>query len=507
MRIFALLLALVFTPAHGFDYQFGTWNVHVSRLVHDTSGATKWVAYVGTHTVTPLWHGRANVGVLEIHGPAGRIEGLQLRLFNPATDRWKLLFASSSDGELQPPSVGSFHDGVGDFRDTEIVGGKAVIVRTLSTVTAPASYRDVIARSDDHGKTWTPLWIATYEKPVAAAAPASPDPARDFDFNLGTWHTHIRRLLRPLSHSNDWVQYDGTVSVRKALGGAANVEEIVANGPGHLEFLNVRLYNEKSRQWSLNGASSADGTLGTPMYGGFANGRGVFYDQEPFNGRVILERQTFFDITASSYAFEQAFSDDGGKTWEPNFVARLTRTSANAPSEGSQTIANTSHDFDFNYGTWSTHITSYPARATDPAHRQPIQVPSRCARFGAAARSWRRSKPRIHPAALRVLRSSSITRKHASGVKRLPARETDRSSVRWSARSSVAEVSSLPFPMQTAAHSRSSVRCGRRFAAIRIISKYNSHAMAARRGSHPLSRISRVSGQGCSYATARTNFA
>ena len=363
MRIFALLLALLFTQARGFDYQFGTWNVHVSRLVHDTSGATKWVAYDGTHTVTPLWHGRANVGVLEIHGPAGRIEGLQLRLFNPATDRWKLLFASSSDGELQPPSVGSFHDGVGDFRDTEIVGGKAVIVRTLSTVNSPASYRDVIARSDDHGKTWTPLWIATYEKPAVAAAPASPDPARDFDFNVGTWHTHIKRLLRPLSHSNDWVQYDGTVSVRKALGGAANVEEVEASGPNHLEFLNVRLYNEKSRQWSLNGASSADGTLGTPMYGGFTDGRGVFYDQEPFDGRMILERQTFFDITASSYAFEQAFSDDGGKTWEPNFVAHLTRTSATAPSEGSQTATNPSHDFDFNYGTWSTHITSYAIAA------------------------------------------------------------------------------------------------------------------------------------------------
>ena len=192
------------------------------------------------------------------------------------------------------------------------------------------------------------------------AAPAPPDGAHDFDFNFGTWHTHIRRLLHPLRGANVWVTYDGTVTVRKVWGGAASVEEIEANGPDHLEFLNVRMYNKASHQWSLNGASSVDGTLELPaMFGGFEHGRGVFYDQEAFNGRMILDRQTFFNITPMSYAFEQAFSDDGGKTWEPNFVAQLTRTSITAPSEGSQAVTKTSHDFDFNYGTWSTHITSY----------------------------------------------------------------------------------------------------------------------------------------------------
>lgn len=166
MQLSALLLALVIAPAHGFDYQFGTWNVHVSRLTHDASGSTKWVTYDGTHTVTPLWRGRANIGVLEIRGPAGCIEGMQLRLFDPATGRWKLSFASSADGELQSPSVGSFHDGVGDFRSTDRIDGRPVIERTLSTTSSPTSYRDVIARSYDDGKTWTPVWIATYAKRV-----------------------------------------------------------------------------------------------------------------------------------------------------------------------------------------------------------------------------------------------------------------------------------------------------------------------------------------------------
>lgn len=368
MHILALILALVVTPAHAFDYQFGTWNVHVARLARDASGSPKWVSYDGTHTVKPLWHGRANIGVLEIRGHAGSIEGMQLRLFDPATARWKLSFASSNDGELQSPSVGTFHNGVGDFRSSERVGGKGVIVRTLSTIRSPTSYRDVIARSYDNGKTWTPVWIATYAKQVKlAAVPAPNDGAHDFDFNFGTWHTRIRRLRHPLTGENAWVTYDGTVTVRKALAGAANVEEIEANGPNRIEFLNVRLYNTTSHQWSLNGASSDDGTLETPpMYGRFKDGRGVFYDQEPFNGRVILDRQTFFNITPTSYSFEQAFSDDGGKTWEANFVANLTRISLRAPSERSQNVRDGSHDFDFSYGTWSTHIKSYGNKTVAP---------------------------------------------------------------------------------------------------------------------------------------------
>jgi hypothetical protein len=195
---------------------------------------------------------------------------------------------------------------------------------------------------------------------LLATAATPPQSARhDFDFNFGTWHTHIRRLLHPLTGSNVWATYDGTVTVRKALGGAANVEEVEADGPSHLEFLNVRLYNTQTHQWSLNGASSADGTLETPMLGTFSGGRGIFYDQESFNGRTIIDRQTFYDITATSYSFEQAFSGDGGKTWQPNFVANLTRTSTSAPSEDSRSVADTSHDFDFNYGTWSTHIKTY----------------------------------------------------------------------------------------------------------------------------------------------------
>jgi hypothetical protein len=155
---------------------------------------------------------------------------------------------------------------------------------------------------------------------------AQHDGQHDFDFNLGTWHTHIKRLQHPLTGSNTWVEMQGTVVVRKVWDGRAELEEIEADGAdGHFEGLTLFLYNPEAHQWSQIFSNSKDGTVAQPVIGEFKNGRGEFYDQEPYNGRTILVRVVWSDITADSHRFEQSFSDDGGKTWEPNFVAMLTR--------------------------------------------------------------------------------------------------------------------------------------------------------------------------------------
>jgi hypothetical protein len=110
--------------------------------------------------------------------------------------------------------------------------------------------------------------------------------------------------------------------------GRANLAEIEANGrASHLEFLSLRLYNPQSHQWTLNFSSSNGGTLSVPMIGEFKNGRGEFYDQESFNGRTILVRFVFSTLSPNSTRDEQAFSDDGGKTWEVNWINIHTRVS------------------------------------------------------------------------------------------------------------------------------------------------------------------------------------
>jgi hypothetical protein len=179
--------------------------------------------------------------------------------------------------------------------------------------------------------TLAPLAALAQQSTRAAEADARPatverDGQHDFDFNIGTWKTHLRRLKEPLSGSTTWVEYEGTTVVRKVWGGRANLAELEADGPaGHLQVLSLRLYNPQARQWSLSSASSRSGTLSVPTVGEFRDGRGEFYDQEIFNGRMILVRNIWSNITADSCRFEQSFSDDGGKTWEVNWVAVDTR--------------------------------------------------------------------------------------------------------------------------------------------------------------------------------------
>jgi hypothetical protein len=172
-------------------------------------------------------------------------------------------------------------------------------------------------------------------KTVAKARPAGAerDGQHDFDFEFGSWRTRIRRLLHPLTGSDTWVDLEGTSVVRRVWDGRANLGELeVANASSTIEGLSLRVYNPQSRQWSIYWSSSRDGSLGPAMVGGFSvaptdpGGRGEFYDQETLDGRSIYVRFIFSDITATAFRLEQAFSADGGQTWEPNWIATFTRS-------------------------------------------------------------------------------------------------------------------------------------------------------------------------------------
>jgi hypothetical protein len=161
------------------------------------------------------------------------------------------------------------------------------------------------------------------------------DGQHDFDFEIGTWKTHVKRLQHPLTGSSTWAEYDGTSVVRKVLDGRANLIELRVEGTaGRIDGMSLRLYNPQSHQWSLNFSNIAAGTLSQPTIGEFRNGRGEFYDQETLDGRAILVRFVISDITKDSCHFEQAFSADGGKTWEVNWIATDTRTADKRASAG-----------------------------------------------------------------------------------------------------------------------------------------------------------------------------
>src|SRR5262245_32259705 len=172
----------------------------------------------------------------------------------------------------------------------------------------------------------TLIVLQAFGTTIAQEVPVMRDGQRDFDFNIGTWKTHVLRLLHPLTGSKSWTQYDGISVVREVWKGRANLLELEVDGiSGHIEGLGLRLYNPESHRWSLNWSNSQDGKMTKPMIGQFKEGRGEFFNQEDFNGRAILVQNCFFDIKPDFSRFEQAFSTDGGRTWETNWIMTFTR--------------------------------------------------------------------------------------------------------------------------------------------------------------------------------------
>lgn len=179
-----------------------------------------------------------------------------------------------------------------------------------------------------HARTWTAslLSAAIFLAAVVPIKATERDGQHGFDFNFGTWKTHVSRLVHPLTGSTTWTEYDGMSVVRKVWDGRASLFELEVEGPaGHIEGVGLRLYNPQSRQWNLNWANSSVGMLDGGMIGEFKDGRGEFYGTDTFNGQSILVRNGFSNITPSSSRFEQAFSADGGKTWETNWIMTFTR--------------------------------------------------------------------------------------------------------------------------------------------------------------------------------------
>jgi hypothetical protein len=152
------------------------------------------------------------------------------------------------------------------------------------------------------------------------------DGRNDFDFLIGTWKVHHRTLKKRLHGSIEWLEFDGDMVSRKILNGLGNIDEnLIHTKSGLVHAIALRLFNPISKEWSIYWSTDQTGILDVPVIGGFKDGRGEFYSQEIFEGRHIYSRFIWSKITANSAQWEQAFSEDGSKTWETNWIMEFER--------------------------------------------------------------------------------------------------------------------------------------------------------------------------------------
>jgi hypothetical protein len=144
--------------------------------------------------------------------------------------------------------------------------------------------------------------------------------ARGFDFLLGDWIVHHRKLKQRLQGSTDWIEFPGTLSVQR-LPGIGNVDENVLEDPnGSYLATSLRIFNPKANHWSIYWIDGRDPAITTPVVGRFEGRKGTFFSNDDFNGKPVRVRFTYEDVATGHGQWTQAFSPDAGHTWELNWV-------------------------------------------------------------------------------------------------------------------------------------------------------------------------------------------
>lgn len=324
---------------HDFDFIFGSWKIHLKRKV---AASSTWTEFDGIGMYRKIWDGRANLNEFEADSPTGHIEGLTLRTYNPKTHQWSLYWVNSKDGILDTPQIGSFKNGRGEFYAEDTSDGRSTFVRYVWTIVAANSVHFEQSLSADGGQTWDTNWVSDMERMADSDNPpattetnstsgktnSDSDGQHDFDPLLGSWKFRLKRRLNPLTGSTTWVDLSGTGVCYKLWNGRAQLDTVELDGStGHIEGLTLRLFNPQTHQWRLYWANSKDGVVVVPQIGQFKNGHGEFYAQDDLDRKIIFVRFDWTKLGTSSPHFEQSFSNDGGKTWEVNWITDQTRVS------------------------------------------------------------------------------------------------------------------------------------------------------------------------------------
>lgn len=337
------LAAAVTDGRDDFDFLFGEWRVHHRRT---RPGTNEWVEFDGTCSTGPLMEGRANLEEHWMDSPAGAYRALGLRAYDPKAAQWSIWWLDGRypSGPVGPPVKGRFAQGVGTFTSDYEQDGKPMRVRFLWSRITPTSARWEQAVSADAGETWQTNWIMEFSRVAAAqdgAAPARSTPqgqlapqaqpvlarsdVSNFDFLTGDWRVRHRYLR---AATNQWAEVEGTCTNRPRMEHAANIEEHWLNAPaGAYRALALRSYDAKTGKWAIWWLDGRDpgADLDPPLAGTFQDGVGTFVGETTLNGKLTPTRFIWSHIEPASARWQQSYSYDGGKTWEPVWTMEFQR--------------------------------------------------------------------------------------------------------------------------------------------------------------------------------------
>lgn len=320
-------------PRRDWAWLEGSWDVWHRRLRERLVGSDDWQEFAGR---SAFWHTLDGVGNVDdnlLELPDGTYRGLSLRSFDPARAQWSIWWLDARNpARIEPPVTGGFDGGVGTFTGRDTHKGTPIIMRfRWRDLHTPRPWWEQ-AFSTDEGATWEINWTNYFTRTAAKAEPMPPLAAatrnRDFDFLHGRWTARHRRLDRALAGSRTWQEFGGTLNHWPVLGGHGAIGDNVFDAPGGAwRGMSARAFDPASRRWHswwLDARRPA--RLAEPMRGAFADGVGTFTGADVHEDRPIVARVRWSHITPRSVRWEQAFSADGGATWETNWTTELTRT-------------------------------------------------------------------------------------------------------------------------------------------------------------------------------------
>ncbi|MGI8678834.1 MAG: hypothetical protein ACR2LX_09140 [Jatrophihabitans sp.] len=306
-----------------FDFLQGWFDVTSRRLRDPLDHTSGWVVTQATSSARTHFGGAVSID--EMSFPANGNYGMSLRLFDPAQRAWSIYWVDSRTGRLQPPVIGRSRrwlTGPDEYAEHPVIASYS-----WTDVTDHAA-RWQQCFSLDEGATWLPNWTMDFVR--RASEPDHTAPSRvisDFDFLVGRWHVQHRRLLDPLGAGCHWVDFTGVMTARSYFDGAVSVDEDSLSEPGQ-RGLTFGTYDRAAREWAIYWVNSRVGRLQPPVRGAFVDGVGTFVGTEHIDGRNVLVRFVWSEISTGSARWRQAFSVDAGTNWTENWEMRFTRAAS-----------------------------------------------------------------------------------------------------------------------------------------------------------------------------------